>query len=233
MPPPCSAPPGCAGGQGCPAGGLCLITSSPCPRAITHCACGVKDFPESQPGEAAHPAHPACSSLWDLSLESLQPRGVSEEFGPGDRAGHIGSLVCPGAGDSSQAQFLVLVPAHGLRQCFPGFLPFPAFCGVVLGQAGGDPAPLPSKICHPPLPPLPCESQLPPQLCLVPSMALAACSSHRLGAFFLWFEEGGTGQARHPFDFGFVPMKSSQEQPNSSSLWCCHGIIWVPVVLML
>uniref|UniRef100_A0A8C9KUB2 Mex-3 RNA binding family member D n=1 Tax=Serinus canaria TaxID=9135 RepID=A0A8C9KUB2_SERCA len=31
-------------------------------------------------------------------------------------------------------------------------------------------------------------------------MTLAACSSHELGAFFLcsWFEEGGTGQARHP-----------------------------------
>lgn len=138
-----------------------------------------------------------------FAWESLWPRGVSEEFGPGARAGHIGSLVCPGAGDSSQAQFLVQVPACGLRQCFPGFPPFPVFPGVVLGEVGVDPTPPPSKICHLPLLPFPWETQLPPQLCLVPSMALAASSSHGLGAFFLccWFEKGGTGQTRHPFDF--------------------------------
>lgn len=167
---PASAP------QGCLAGRLCLLTRSPCPRAITHCAHGVKHLPEPQPGvHPAPPAPPACPSLWGLSLGV--PVGVSEESGPGDRAGHVGSLLL----GTPHRQFLVLVPARGLRQCFPAFPPFPGFPAVVLGQAGGDPTP--SRICHPPPLPLPWDTQLPPQLCLVPSMALAASSSPRLGHF--------------------------------------------------
>lgn len=149
------------------------------------------------------PAWAGCSSCPSHLLRARDLcMGMSqEEFGPGDRVKL--SLGVPG-----WVPWCVPVlqpPGKHSSWCWcqhtaSGSASLASVSYSASGAGGGDPTPPPSQACHAPLLPLPWQTHLPPQLCLVPSMALAASSSHGLGAFFLccWFEEGGTGQARHP-----------------------------------
>lgn len=219
-----------AGGQGCPAGRLCLVTRSPCPRAIAHCACGVKHFPESQPGRAAHPAHPACSRLWDLCLGVPAAKGCLTgvwAWGQGR------SDLFPGvssAGDSSQAQFLMLLPAHGLRQCFPGqYLPSQCLLVWFWDRPGMTPHPHPprSAILFYPSPGKP--SSHPSCICCHPRPwqhpAATGWGHFSCAAGLRRVEQA---KPRHPFDFypRFLALSLCRAHRSSRQTLPLFGAAW-------
>lgn len=82
---------------------------------------------------------PACPLQASGPLpDSPCSQGVSQdEFGPGDRAGQFGLLVCPHAGDSSRLSSWCRCQHMASGSGFPGPC-LPSQCFLVLGQVGSD-----------------------------------------------------------------------------------------------